>query len=325
MQRITGTWFERRHHSTMEGTHYNPALRAYTAEQWKAQVGDIADLGMDTLVLMNSSIMYEDSSESYAPVSVFPPPEGMACQNAMDVMMETAAQRGLRVFLSVGFCGYWADAEGNMRSPEVEARSRRAAEELYARYSGNPAFVGWYLPDETEAGPYFAPVFMDYIARYTRFLRAIDPDRKILIAPYGTNRIVPDDTFVDQLMAMDVDYIAYQDEVGVEKSTPEQTGAFYEGLRRAHDRAGRSRLWCDLEIFAFEGRVYGSPLVPAGIERVQRQLEAVSPHVDKVLCYAYPGMMAKPGSIAGYGSYRAPEKLYADYLALAGRIGSGKP
>ncbi len=316
MKKITGAWFEFRHHSTWEGKYYNPALRAFTKEQWRAMIDDMAELGLDTIVLTCSSLPTADSAESYAPVTVFPQPEDMACPDAMDIMMDGAREHGMQVFLSVGFYGNWMDPLGNMQSKEVEERAKTAAGQLYAAYRDNPAFVGWYLPDETEAGPYFSPVFMDYVARYARFLRGMDPEKKILIAPYGTNKIVPDATFVRQLQELDVDIIAYQDEVGVEKSTPDETGAYYAGLKKAHDAAGRSRLWVDMEIFAFEGQVYRSALLPAPVDRVRRQLEAVSDQVEKVLVYAYPGLMSKPGSIAGYGDPR-PEKLYADYMELA--------
>ncbi|MBR2287608.1 MAG: DUF4434 domain-containing protein [Clostridia bacterium] len=313
---ITGSWFEFRHHSPWEGKYYNPVLRAYSAAQWKAMVEDMHLIGMDILVLTCSSIAYETEAESYAPVDVFPAPEGMACPQAMDVMMETAAALGMKVFLSVGFYGNWVKPLENMASAEVEERAFRAVEEMYKAYGDNPAFYGWYLPDETEAGPYFSPVFLDYVARYAKRLRALDPEKKLLIAPYGTNKIVPDDTFVAQLRELDVDFIAYQDEVGVEKSTADDTGSYYAGLRRAHDRAGRSRLWADMEIFRFEDKVYRSALLPADIGRIRAQMEAVSPHVDRILVYAYPGMMARPGSIAGYGEHTSPEKLYADYQEL---------
>ena len=316
MKPITGSWFEFRHHAAWEGEHYNPSLRAYSAGQWAAMVDDMAALGMDTLVLMCSSLCYETEAESYAPVTVFPAPADMACPEAMDVMMAKAAEHRMSVFLSIGFYGNWMKPVDNMKSSQVQERAFEAARTLYAAYRENPAFVGWYLPDETEAGPAFSPVFLDYVNRYAAFLRALDPGKKILIAPYGTQKIVPDETFVEQLRNLDVDYIAYQDEVGVQKSTPDQTGAYYEGLRRAHDAAGRSKLWADMEIFRFEGKVYASALLPADIDRIRRQMEALSPHVEKILVYAYPGMMARPGSIATYEGHASPETLYNAYQAL---------
>ena len=119
-----------------------------------------------------------------------------------------------------------------------------------------------------------------------------------------------------QLESLDVDVIAYQDEVGVQKSTPEETPAFYEGLRKAHDRAQRAAIWADVEIFRFEGTVYKSALLPAPFSRVLHQLKAVSPWVDKILVYQYQGMLNKPGSAALCGSPASAKlyKAYADWL-----------
>lgn len=312
MKPITGAWFEFMHHSLWEGQPYNDTLMSYTTEQWAAMIRDAKAMGMDTLVLTFSSIVYRDKSVSFAPLDIFPAAQ-LACENPLDVLMDTAEKEGIDVFLSAGFYGFWEDSEGNMQSREVEKRAFRACEEMYARYKDRASFRGWYLPDETEAGPYFSPVFLDYVARYAAFFRKLDAKKTILIAPYGTNKIVPDDTFVEQLKSMDVDYIAYQDEVGVQKSEPEDTAAYYGGLRQAHDRAGRAALWADIEMFDFTGPVYHSALVPASMKRIEKQIASVSPYVDKILCYAFPGLLSRPGSPARYPG-GGQEKLYADYL-----------
>jgi hypothetical protein len=147
----------------------------------------------------------------------------------------------------------------------------------------------------------------------------LTPESKIMIAPYGTRNALPDDTYVRQLDALDVDIFAYQDEVGVRKSKVSETSAFYERLRRAHDRSQKAKLWADVEIFEFEGQVYKSALIPASFDRVVRQLEAVSPWVDQILVYQYLGMMNKPGTSAFAGS-PASRELYMDYARwTAGR------
>jgi hypothetical protein len=140
----------------------------------------------------------------------------------------------------------------------------------------------------------------------------LTPRAKILIAPYGTRVARPDDNYVRQLEKLDVDFIAYQDEVGVRKSKVEETAAFYENLKKAHQRAACAAIWADVEIFEFQGKVYESALLPASFQRVQRQLEAVSPFVDAVLVYQYQGMMNRPGSTAFAGPPEST-RLYSDY------------
>lgn len=100
---------------------------------------------------------------------------------------------------------------------------------------------------------------------------------------------------------LDIDCIAYQDEIGVEKIKVEESAGYFERLYHLHKKASRARLWADVEVFRFEGKVYQSALLPAPAERVIRQLEAVSPFVEKIFIYQYTGLLNKPGSLAFAG------------------------
>ena len=113
---------------------------------------------------------------------------------------------------------------------------------------------------------------------------------------------------------MDVDIIAYQDEVGVQKVKAGEAGKYFEALSKAHNKAGRANIWADLEIFDFEGAVYTSPGIPSTFDRLLIQMEDVSPFVEKILIYQYSGLMSKPGSIATLGQPKA-DKFYTDYAA----------
>jgi hypothetical protein len=104
-----------------------------------------------------------------------------------------------------------------------------------------------------------------------------------LIAPYGTRFAVPDDKYVRQLAALDVDIIAYQDEVGVRKSWVEETSAYYEGLKKAHDRAGRAAIWADVEIFDCEGAPQKGPPPPLSLDHAVREVETLSPYLAKII------------------------------------------
>ena len=59
--------------------------------------------------------------------------------------------------------------------------------------------------------------------------------------------------------------------------------------------------------------MYQSALLPAPFECIKKQLESVSPYVEKVFCYEYPALMSKPGTIAPLGHPDA-ETLYMDYM-----------
>src|SRR5262249_6994996 len=154
--------------------------------------------------------------------------------------------------------------------------------------------------------------YLDFTPKLSEHLRSLSQEKKILIAPYGTNKVQETDRFVEQIQSLGVDFVAYQDEVGVRKTRVEELEEIYTRLKRLHDRAGVP-LWADVEIFEFEGEVYESPLIPASLERIQRQLEAISPYVEKLLCYQYHGLMNPPDSPQHCG-HADTVRLYEKYV-----------
>ena len=265
---IAGTWFEFSHHNKPEGKYWNSAVRDFSDAQWEEKVGEIASLGMKYIVLMGSSLVYENECGAYFKTDIYPFAD-MAAEDPIGALLRAAERYDRKVFVSCGFYGPWTQTKENMISPDVRSRAFRAMEQLYDLYGHYRSFYGWYLPDELGINPYFTEEFIRYVNDYAAFGKSIRSSLKVLIAPYGTRRVIADEKYVAQLEAMDCDYIAYQDEVGVQKSVPEETAGYYEALRKAHDKAGRSALWADMEVFEFEGPVYESALLPADFSRVR--------------------------------------------------------
>ena len=305
---ITGTFFEFDHHNRPEGKYYNETMWAFSESQWRAKVRETAELGMDTLVLM-ASALYD---EVYYHGGAFPYATRMACPNCLEVLLDEADKTGQRIFLSTGFYGNWTDPITNTTDPEIINRSLHAMNIISEQFGHHRCIEGWYMPDEWAILGHFDERFIQYINTISAEARRLNPKNKTMIAPYGTQFTQPDDQYVKQLERMDLDIIAYQDEVGVEKTTVDQEAAYYEALSKAHQKAGRAKIWADMEVFRFEEQVYTSALLPAPWERVKAQMEAISPFVEKIIIYAYQGMMTKPGSIARCG-YETAERLYTDY------------
>lgn len=288
-ERIKGTWFEFFHHSKVEGQYWNPRCRAFTEADWRGLLRRIANDGMEYIVLMCGSLCYSDYAESYFPGGPYPFPGEMACKNPMEVLMDETSGLGLKVFMSCGFYGDWTHARDNMRDPQVRRRAFAAMEVLVELYGNYPSFYGWYLPDEIGIDGDFPQFFIDYVNAYRAKIRNITPDKPLLIAPYGVAKIRFDDHFVDQLRQLDCEFIAYQDGVGIANGNVELAQAAFRDLKAAHDAAGRSRLWADMEVFRFEGAPYRSALLPADPDRIRRQLDAIAPYAEKILVYQYQG------------------------------------
>ena len=288
-QRIKGTWFEFFHHSKVEGQYWNPRCRSFTEEDWRGLLRRIAGDGMEYLVLMCASLCYCDHAESYFPGGPYPFPEEMACKDPLGVLMDETSRLGLKVFMSCGFYGDWTKARDNMQSAEVRSRAFAAMERLTELYGSHSSFYGWYLPDEIGIDGGFPGFFIDYVNAYRAKIRALTPEKPLLIAPYGVAKITFDDHFVEQLRQLDCEFIAYQDGVGIANGCVETAEEAFRNLKAAHDAAGRSRLWADMEVFRFEGPIYRSALLPADPARIRRQLDAVSRYAETVLVYQYQG------------------------------------
>ena len=94
---------------------------------------------------------------------------------------------------------------------------------------------------------------------------------------------------MEQLRQLDCEFIAYQDGVGIVNGDVEASAEAFRQLKIAHDAAGRSKLWADMEVFRFEGKAYESALLPADPERIKAQYDAISDCCEKVLIYQYQG------------------------------------
>ncbi len=310
-RKIDGTFFEFKHHNTVEGKYWNPALEKFKAEDWQQKVREISLLGMEYIVVM-ATALYD---KCYFKSSVFPFAD-IPCPDPIEELLSEADICGIKVFLGNGFYGDWQKASRNITDKEVIERSFRAMSELTELYNHHKSFYGWYFPDETCIILRYSKKFMEYVNLCSARCHEITPGKKTLIAPYGTNLVYADNRFIRSLAELDVDFIAYQDEVGVKKTKVDRTKRLFERLKIAHDKAGRSELWADIELFDFEGLVYKSALIPAPFERIKQQIENVAPYADKILAYQYQGIMNPPDSpaFAGHESSAALYESYKEYL-----------
>ena len=308
MKKISGSWFEFQHCGWWEARDWNPRFLYFKPKHWEALLEEMAEIGLEYLVLMHSAL---NSKTFYRSVHFesFP----MATDEPMEVMFQAADRLGMKIFVGNDFFGEWRYADRMFFDREVARRREIAMEEIAERFAHHPSFYGWYWPNELDIYPYYDDVFLRYVKENNALNAKFTPGKKTLIAPYGTFHLKVDEHFLRNLEELDVDVVAYQDEIGVKKANVEWTPLYFERLKAAHDKVGRSALWADMEIFEFEGTVYRSALYGADFSRVRRQLEGIAPFVEKVLIYQYPGLMSKPGSKA-FTPNSVAEKLYDEYV-----------
>src|ERR1039457_5945796 len=78
---ISGSWFEFQHHATVEGVDWNPACARFTAAQWDAKIKEIAEAGLEYLVLMATAAYYR----SFYDAKIYPKWE-LACADPLEAV-----------------------------------------------------------------------------------------------------------------------------------------------------------------------------------------------------------------------------------------------
>ncbi len=310
---ISGSWFEFQHLGPVESEYWDKHLAAFTTEQWKEKVYEIREIGMEYLVLMSIAAF----DQAFYPSSLAPQFK-MACDDPLEAVLTAADECGIKFFVSNDFWGNGHDAYMMMRDMSVREKRVKSMEEIVARYGHHKSFYGWYFPNEAQLQPYFTDAFVDYVNDCTRVARSLTPNSVNLIAPYYIIWAKNDDKFLKQIENLDIDIVAYQDGVGVNHTKLGDAGNRFKILYDVHKKAGRSRLWADMELFYFEQGTKGN-LMPADFEtRIIKQMEDISPYVEKILVYQYIGIMNKPDSKAHAG-HPDSVRLYNQYKAWLDR------
>jgi hypothetical protein len=99
---IRGSWFEFQHHATVEGVDWNPALVRFTAEEWDAKVKEIAEAGMEYVVLMATAAYYR----SFYETQIYPKWQ-LECADPLEAVLSAADKYKVKFFVGAGFYGNW--------------------------------------------------------------------------------------------------------------------------------------------------------------------------------------------------------------------------
>ena len=292
--------------------HWDRATHAYTPEQWDAFMKDLSDIGQKYLVLVNTFAGVDGRDCIYDSKFAGRVVE-LGSKDPLEVVLSAADRHGMKIFMTHDY--YNSFLFEDVFDETIRKTRLQILEELAEKYGHHKSFYGWYIAREAHISPYYPEEFITFVNDTTAKMRSLKPDAKILLAPYGTASAICDDKFIDQLRRLDCDIIAYQDCVGCKASTIEQNKVAFANLRKAHDAAGKSALWADVETFDWdngENRV-DSRLISTSWERLKAQIEACSPYVDEVLAFAFQGLMTKKDSIA-YCGYEEGARLYDEYM-----------
>lgn len=177
-------------------------------------------------------------------------------RSPVEAILDTCDSLDMHVFLSTGWANNQLD---NVGDSSVVARQCQIMDELAAMYVGRPSFYGWYLPIEDCLIPFLPDRSVSGINRLTARARRLTPGKRTMIAPYGIFGAQLDNPqFGAQLSKIDVDIIAYQDEVGCvrERFPMRRMKENFKRLGQIHKDLG-IEFWIDLETFTWDREATG--------------------------------------------------------------------
>ncbi len=282
-------------------------------DHWACKVEELHEMGVDYLIFM--AVANEGKAIYPSKFMERAYPEGR--KSPIDAIMDTADRLGMHVIVSTGWARNQLD---NLADPYVIETQRKIMEELAEIYGTRSSFYGWYLPVEGCFIPYLSDHAVQGVNKIAARARELTPGAKVLISPYGTFAAdFEDPRFAKSIYDLDVDIIAYQDEIGCVRETfpMKNMKEHFKMLEEIHKKTN-IEFWANVESFTWdrEPNNWYSTLVPAAFGRYLSQIVGVNQAgVDRIISFAVTGIIDKPFSNYPAGQKILSNEAYEDYMA----------
>jgi uncharacterized protein DUF4434 len=295
-----------------EGTFVQPlnSHREWTVSRWREEFVKLRRVGVNTLVVQWSRFDKTDFLSS---------PKETA--SPLDRIMQAAGETGLEVFIGLSLSRGWADRNA-IKEAQIEREllaNRKIANEILSRFGTKRSFVGWYIPHEiTDIG--YSDLQRELILYFLRELSAalhrMAPLKPVMLSGYTDpeksdgvrfrlwwNRIFEESG---------VDIVAFQDGAGIAGRKDWRSVLPYVKALGMLAEDFKGDVWLIAEVFS---QTDGPPLndkpfqaIPADIERVREQIEALGSYGRKLLAYSFfPYVLSSddPNAKQLYDAYEA--------------------
>ncbi len=282
-------------------------------DRWECKVTELHEMGVDCLIIVTVA----NEGLAMYPSDFMPRGYKEGRKSPVEAIMDTADELGMKVFLG---CGWAKDQLDNLSDPFVIKTNRQFMDELAALYGDRPSFYGWYIPVEGCFIPYLKEHAVTGVNKIAAHARELTPDAKMLISPWGLyGAEIDNPKFEESIRALDVDIIAYQDEVGCvrEQFPMKNMKEHFRQVGEIHRRAG-IEFWANIESFTWDRNPnnWYSTLIPASFSRILSQIVGVSQAgAEEIVSFIVCGMFDKPGSEYPVGQMVYANELYNDYMA----------
>ncbi|MCQ2158282.1 MAG: DUF4434 domain-containing protein [Bacteroidales bacterium] len=262
-------------------------------EMWADKMRALHEIGVD--YIMFDQVANERKAYYPSPSMEHHYPEGR--KSPVDAIMDTCDELGMHVFLSSG----WAVSQyDNVGDSSVVARQCEIMQELADLYGDRPSFCGWYLPMEDCLSPYLPDRSVDGINKLTATAYAVTPGKLTMVAPWGIYGAQLDNPkFKENLSRINVDIIAYQDEVGCvrDRFPMIRVRRNFRKLEKIHKDL-KLEYWINIENFTWDRGTnnHYSSLIPAEFGRYLAQIvNASQSGCRRIVSFSIFGIIDKPG------------------------------
>jgi len=310
---VTGTFINLAYQDVRNRYTNPPYIDNTDPLMWAAKIAEMKRMGMEYLVFMAVA----NEFRSFYPSQMMPWAYPVWRKSPVDAIMDAAARFDMKVFLSTG----WAqNQDDNLRDPGIKGQQMMIMNELAFRYKDHPAFYGWYLPVEDCLGPVLTDYAVEAANEFTARARELTPSAKILISPYGIfNSDFDDPRYEEQILKLEVDIIAYQDEVGCvrERYPLPRLRENWKKLRAIHDKTD-IEMWANCESFTWEKGTNdrSSALIPAPYGRfLAQQVAAAEGGADRIISFMMCGLFDDPASPYQLGQPHWSARAFEDYMS----------
>lgn len=280
---------------------YDIPAQNWSNEQWSKDLEYMQDIGINTVVIMRS-VFY---NKCLYPSKIFPSlkEEG---EDFIGYILDEAGKRDMSVYIGL----YMSNLMWNSGDFEGEIReNRRFVKEILELYGNKPAFIGWYIPHETESNIYNIIETMGGLAK---LCKENAPGKKVLISPFFRGSIIGN-PFSPERTAVEwdniwkkcngyIDYCAFQDGT----ATLDEYEGYLKAIKPIADKYN-IHLWANVETFERDVR---NMFFPIPFDVLRRKIEIAKPYVEKMITFEFSHFLS-PQSI--FPSAHNLNNLYKNY------------
>lgn len=338
----------------------------WTDSDWNEEISDWKEMGIEYVIMGDTVQKTSGIWTSFYPSTV----TNNMYYDALAPLFQKCSSAGIKVFIGMGMDSDWwnlnlSNVEDGNKFINYCNEILPFVNEIYNKYysSYSDTFYGFYFVPEISNPNYFENASSRTIAVNSLStginllidkINALNPNLKILLSQYlniresdtwTTKSSASIQSFWTELLVAtnfrDGDIFCPQDSIGSNGMTLEKLLEYTLVYKRAIKDSGKNiKLWSNVELFAspdsqeFANKPDGVEYTgTASIDRIIKQIDIVSPCVERIVLFTYSNYISKlnvvNGFIDSYTDYltkgiidkdvpKAPNKFKTDLINISG-------